>query len=49
MAFSDRALRLILDFEGLNQPGKWPGASSGITLGYGYDLGHVTASRFAED
>ena len=49
MAFSEKALKLIVDFEGINQPGKWPGASSGITLGYGYDLGHVTADQFASD
>jgi GH24 family phage-related lysozyme (muramidase) len=49
MPISDRALRLIIDFEGINQPGQWPGASSGITLGYGYDLGHVTADQFERD
>jgi len=49
MAFSDKALALIIDFEGINQPGKWPGAASGITLGYGYDLGHVTRDQFAAD
>jgi len=27
--FSPKALRLILDFEGLNQPGKWPGGTAG--------------------
>ena len=49
MPISDRALRLIIDFEGINQPGAWPGASSGITLGYGYDLGHVTPEQFERD
>jgi GH24 family phage-related lysozyme (muramidase) len=49
MLMSERALKLIVDFEGLNQPGKWPGGASGITLGYGYDLGHVTASQFRAD
>lgn len=49
MPISDRALRLIIDFEGINQPGVWPGASSGITLGYGYDLGHVTPEQFERD
>jgi GH24 family phage-related lysozyme (muramidase) len=49
MPISDRALRLIIDFEGINQPGQWPGASSGITLGYGYDLGHVTPEQFERD
>lgn len=49
MLLSERALRLIQDFEGLNQPGRWPGGASGITLGYGYDLGHVTPAQFAAD
>jgi GH24 family phage-related lysozyme (muramidase) len=49
MAFSDKALKLIIAFEGLNQPGKWPGAQSGVTLGYGYDLGYVTVDQFESD
>ena len=36
--FSEKALKLILEEEGLDQPSKWPGASSGITIGIGYDL-----------
>lgn len=47
--FSEKALRLILDAEGLNQPGKWPGAASGITIGMGYDLGYVTVDQFESD
>ncbi|MFC7738259.1 DNA/RNA non-specific endonuclease [Roseomonas sp. GCM10028921] len=27
----------------------WPGHQSGITIGFGYDLGHVTAAEFARD
>ena len=46
---SQEAIDLIIQSEGLNQPGKWPGASSGITLGVGYDLGHVTAEQFRKD
>jgi GH24 family phage-related lysozyme (muramidase) len=49
MAFSQKALKLITDFEGLNQPGRWPGHLSGITLGYGYDLGYVTVDQFESD
>src|SRR5512147_3219493 len=44
-----RALKLILDAEGLNQPSKWPGGDSGITLGIGYDLGYVTVDQFESD
>jgi GH24 family phage-related lysozyme (muramidase) len=49
MAFSQKALKLIVDFEGINQPGRWPGHQSGITLGYGYDLGYVTVDQFESD
>ena len=45
----DEALALILDAEGLDQPSKWPGGSSGITIGVGYDLGFVTEEQFEED
>jgi GH24 family phage-related lysozyme (muramidase) len=47
--FSPKALRLITEFEGINQPGAWPGHKSGITLGYGYDLGYVTVDEFEAD
>lgn len=43
------ALALILDFEGIDQPSKWPGNSSGITLGRGYDLGFCTISQLRTD
>jgi GH24 family phage-related lysozyme (muramidase) len=46
MLFSERALALITDFEGVGQPGVWPGGGSGITLGYGYDLGFVRDDEF---
>src|ERR1043165_6881374 len=45
----DEALALILGAEGLDQPSKWPGGSSGITIGVGYDLGFVTEDQFEED
>jgi GH24 family phage-related lysozyme (muramidase) len=45
----DEAVALILNAEGLDQPSKWPGGSSGITIGVGYDLGFVTADQFEED
>jgi len=49
LQITDEALALILEAEGLDQPGKWPGESSGITLGIGYDLGFVTPEQFEED
>lgn len=49
MNLSPKAFKLIVDHEGLNQPGAWPGASSGITIGYGYDLGHRTMLEFVRD
>lgn len=35
-----KALDLIVDAEGIDQPSQWPGGDSGITLGTGYDLGY---------
>jgi GH24 family phage-related lysozyme (muramidase) len=49
MSFSERALQLIFEFEGLNQPGTWPGGFSGVTIGIGYDLGYVTVDQFDSD
>lgn len=46
---SPKALQLILQSEGLNQPGIWPGGASGITIGIGYDLGYTTIDRFESD
>lgn len=40
---------LILDAEGLDQPGRWPGGGSGVTLGHGYDLGFYSAEEFERD
>jgi len=42
--FPAEALHLILDAEGVDQPSKWPGGNSGITLGYGCDIGADPAS-----
>lgn len=44
-----KSRHLIVSNEGLNQPGKWPGASSGITIGWGYDLGYCTVNEFEAD
>src|SRR6266498_4516281 len=46
---SSEALQLILKAEGLDQPGNWPGGTSGITIGIGYDLGNITVDRFESD
>jgi GH24 family phage-related lysozyme (muramidase) len=35
-----KAIDLILKSEGIDQPWSWPGGFSGITIGYGYDLGY---------
>jgi GH24 family phage-related lysozyme (muramidase) len=49
IALTDKAKKLIIGFEGLNQPFNWPGGDSGITLGIGYDLGYVTVDQFESD
>jgi GH24 family phage-related lysozyme (muramidase) len=46
---SDKARDLILGFEDLDQPGKWPGGQSGVTIGIGYDLGFATPEQFRAD
>jgi len=39
MDIPQSAIDLILESEGMDQPYKWPGGGSGITLGYGVDIG----------
>lgn len=46
---SPAARALILNEEGVDQPSVWPGESSGVTIGIGYDLGYVTREEFAAD
>lgn len=36
------SVALILEAEGIDQPSRWPGDQSGITIGRGYDLAHET-------
>lgn len=47
MRISEKALNLIMRFEGLDQPGVWPGDASGVSIGCGYDLGYE--SNFEQD
>ena len=51
LTVSPAAIALIERFE--NDEGEtrptWPGGQSGITIGYGYDLGYVSATQVAED
>lgn len=49
LQLSPAAQALILSFEGLDQPGRWPGHASGITLGHGYDLGYCSRDQFLAD
>lgn len=49
VSLSEKALQLILDFEGMDQPSKWPGQASGISIGHGYDLGYHTHDEFMGD
>lgn len=46
---SEKALRLILQFEGMHYKPEWPGAKSGITIGIGYDLGYCTVDALESD
>jgi hypothetical protein len=47
MIVTPRALKLIMGAESLNQPGKVPPLeSSGITIGYGDDLGQISKDDF---
>jgi GH24 family phage-related lysozyme (muramidase) len=39
------ALEFIIDEEGMDQPWRFPGGDSGVTLGHGYDLGAGTESK----
>lgn len=47
--FSPKALDLIVQFEGINQPSQWVGGPSGITIGLGYDLGLTKKEDFEND
>lgn len=44
---SEKAVKLILESEGLDQPYLFPGGSSGITIGIGDDLGYQNLEEFS--
>jgi len=44
-AIPREAIEFIIDEEGMDQPWKFPGGDSGVTLGHGYDLGAGTESK----
>lgn len=46
MGISDAAFKLITDAEGIDQPYLFPGGDSGISVGYGDDLGYQTLAQF---
>lgn len=33
----------------MGQPRQWPGGESGVTIGFGYDIGYVTTAQFQSD
>lgn len=49
LQITDDTRRFILQFEGILEIPHWPGGSSGITIGVGYDLGYVTVDTFESD
>lgn len=49
MAISKAAQDLILEMEGFSSKPEWPGGQSGVTIGFGYDLGYVTVDQFESD
>lgn len=49
MTISDTARALILEMEGFSAKPDWPGGQSGVTIGFGYDLGYVTVDPLESD
>lgn len=49
MPISKAARDLILEAEGFSSTPEWPGEKSGVTIGFGYDLGYVTVDQFESD
>src|SRR4030042_1062895 len=46
---SEKSIKLMMEFEGIDQPSVWPGGQSGISLGIGYDLGYASVENFEAD
>lgn len=46
---SDKGHALILSFEGFDWRPAWPGGASGVTIGWGYDLGYYSRAVIAQD
>lgn len=46
---SPEGIELILSHEGFKPHPYWPGGGSGITIGYGYDLGYCTLADLRAD
>ncbi len=49
MTISYATRALILETEGFSSKPEWPGGQSGVTIGFGYDLGYVTVDQFESD
>jgi GH24 family phage-related lysozyme (muramidase) len=48
-AIPRESLEFIIDEEGMDQPSKFPGGQSGVTIGHGYDLGAETANELSTE
>ncbi len=48
-AIPRESLEFIIDEEGMDQPYRFPGGQSGVTIGHGYDLGAETAPELYRD
>jgi hypothetical protein len=48
LSLTPDAAAFIAECEGRDQPSKWPGLESGITLGHGFDLGYCSSAEFTE-
>ncbi len=48
-AIPREVLEFIIDEEGMDQPWKFPGGSSGVSLGHGFDLGAESRAELLED